>query len=80
MNMPLLKIKDCQYVGVNPTACGCTALHNNSSYCEEHYGLVYRVGSGRAVRHKDIRTANRIWDLQNELNMAIAELEAEGFL
>lgn len=67
-------------MGNSVTECGCTELHGTSSYCEDHYGLVYKVGSGRAVRHKDIRTANRIWDLQNELNIAIAEMEAAGEL
>lgn len=73
-------IKTCQYFGQSSVVCGCDDLHENTSYCAEHYAIVYQVGTGRATRHKDIRRANQIWDLQSELNAAIEELMAEGKL
>jgi hypothetical protein len=79
----MTKNKTCQYIGstgIHTGACGCAVVSANSSYCETHHAAVYQVGSGRATRHKDIRTANSVWDLQSTLNEAIAELEAEGFL
>jgi len=79
----MTKNKTCQYIGstgIHTGACGCAVVSAHSSYCETHHAAVYQVGSGRATRHKDIRTANSVWNLQSELNEAIAELEAEGFL
>ena len=72
----------CQYIGSDLTrvgGCRATLLHNHSSYCLSHYVTVYRVGTGRRVRHRDIRIANAVWDLQSELDQAIKELDAEGF-
>lgn len=75
--------KPCQYISPNDTAtgaCACTALHENSAYCEEHHYKIYQKGSGRATRHKDIKVAAAVWDFQSVFNEAVAELEAEGFL
>lgn len=49
-----------------------------SSYCLQHYGLVYRVGSGK-VRKRDTRQAQRVRLTQSLLQEAVDELEAEGF-
>jgi hypothetical protein len=49
-----------------------------SSYCEEHYPIVYQVGSGLRKRHKDIRVADSVWTLESLFHEAVAELEAEG--
>lgn len=48
------------------------------SYCEDHVWLVYQKGSNLRRRHKDIRTANSVWDIESEFNAAIEELAAEG--
>jgi hypothetical protein len=42
--------------------------------------MIYQAGTARAKRHKDIRTANAIWDWQSEFNEAVLELEAEDSL
>ena len=57
--------------------CTCPALPGRA-YCEEHFERVYQVGSALRKRHKDIRRANAVWDLESELNRAVEELEAEG--
>lgn len=72
----------CQYIGSDKTrvgSCKDTVLHNHSSYCLHHYTQVYQGGTARRVRHKDIRTANSVWDLQSELDQAIKQLDEEGF-
>jgi hypothetical protein len=40
---------------------------------------VYKQGTA-IKRKKDTRVANAVWDLQNELNTIIEELEDEGVL
>jgi len=67
----------CTYIG---DGTGCT--HNSlkyRSYCTEHIWLVYKEGSAQRKRHKDIRTAEAVWDLESEFNIAVEELSAEGF-
>ena len=79
----MINPKTCQYIGPTNSrvgTCKCKTMSQLSSYCETHYSLVYQEGSGRATRHKDLRVADAVWSLQSELNEAIAELEAEGFL
>lgn len=49
-----------------------------SSYCLQHYGLVYKVGSGK-VRKRDTRQAQRVRLTQQLVQEAVDELEAEGF-
>jgi hypothetical protein len=39
---------------------------------------VYQKGSNLRKRHKDIRTANSVWDIESEFNAALEELAAEG--
>ena len=66
----------CTYIG---TGKGCTALAiNGSSYCEEHYAMVYKVGSGR-VRKKDTRQADRVRMVEQLFQEAIDQLITEGF-
>jgi hypothetical protein len=48
------------------------------SYCAQHYPLVYRAGTAQRKRHRDIRTAEAVWDIESAFNEAVAELEAEG--
>jgi hypothetical protein len=59
--------------------CGC-ATNGYSSYCAEHYPVVYSVGSGLRKRHKDIARANSVWTLESLFHEVVAELEAEGEL
>ena len=66
----------CTYIG---TGAGCSApAMNGSSYCAEHYAMVYKVGSGR-VRKKDNRQANRVRLVESLFQEAIDQLIAEGF-
>ena len=78
--------KTCTYLGVDYDArthrgpspyCGA-ASNGYSSYCEEHYPIVYNVGSGLRKRHKDIRVAEAVHTLESLFHEAVAELEAEG--
>ena len=69
----------CTWMGANSTVETC--LHpavELFSYCEQHYPMVYRAGSAQRKRHRDIRTANAVWDIESAFNEAVAELEAEG--
>ena len=66
----------CTYIG---TGKGCTAAAMpGSSYCAEHYAMVYKVGSGR-VRKKDNRQANRVRLVEQLFQEAIDQLIMEGF-
>jgi hypothetical protein len=40
---------------------------------------VYKQGSSRARRHKELRTVDKVRIVESLMNEAIAELEAEGF-
>jgi len=57
--------------------CGCTDMREGSSFCNAHYPVVYKEGSGLRRRHKDIRTANAQWDLASTFNEVVLELEGE---
>ena len=66
----------CTYIG---TGAGCSApAMNGSSYCAEHYAMVYKVGSGR-VRKKDNRQAAKVRLVIQMFQEACDQLEAEGF-
>lgn len=74
--MTITTIKLCTYIG---TGHGCTAhAMPGSSYCAEHYAMVYKVGSGR-VRKKDNRQANRVRLVETLFQDAIDQLVLEGF-
>ena len=66
----------CTYIGTGPR-CTHTALEGRS-YCEQHYSVVYRVGSGRR-RRKDTAQAQRVRLVQQLFYEASEQLEAEGF-
>ena len=70
----------CTYIGAHGhTGGGCTAhAMPGTSYCAEHYGLVYKVGSGR-VRKKDTRQADRVRMVESLFQEAIELLILEGF-
>ena len=73
-------VSKCQYIGeqgLRPT-CTHTALAGHS-YCAEHLAIVYKQGTKRATRHKEMRTVDKVRIVESLMNEAIAELEAEGF-
>jgi hypothetical protein len=79
--------KTCTYLGedydartsrISPAPYCGSASNGYSSYCAEHYPVVYSVGSGLRKRHKDIRVADSVWTLESLFHEAVAELEAEG--
>jgi hypothetical protein len=70
----------CQYIGEQGTQPTCTAAAlPGHSYCAEHLAVVYKQGSKRATRHKELRTVDKVRIVESLMNEAIAELEAEGF-
>jgi hypothetical protein len=40
---------------------------------------VYKAGTKRATRHKEMRVVDKVRIVESLMNEAIAELEAEGF-
>lgn len=76
MNKNNIQSHTCTYIG---TGTGCTApALEGTSYCAEHYAMVYKVGSGRQ-RKKDTRTANRVRLVEQLFQEAIELLIMEGF-
>jgi len=69
----------CAYIGAHAHAGSCSApVLLGTSYCAEHYALVYKVGSGR-VRKKDTRQADRVRLVEQLFQEAIELLILEGF-
>ena len=67
----------CTYIGEGE---GCTAeCLPGKNYCEQHYFLIYKQGTARALRKKELRTVDKVRIVEDLLNEAIAELEAEGY-
>ena len=66
----------CSWIGAGEMCSASSA--QDSSYCVQHYGLVYKLGSGR-VRKKDTRTAEKVRLVQQLMQEAIDQLELEGF-
>ena len=70
----------CQYIGGDGLKPTCThAALEGYSYCAEHLAVVYKQGTARARRHKEIRTVDKVRIVESLMNEAIQELEAEGF-
>ena len=70
----------CQYIGgtgLHPT-CQQHSLEGRS-YCAEHLALVYKAGTARATRKKELRTVDKVRLVESLFNEAIEQLEAEGF-
>jgi hypothetical protein len=78
MNSNTATATACTYLGNSTTPCGHPALEGKS-YCAEHYAVVYQKGTARAKRHKEVRTVDRVRLVEQLMNEAVAELEAEGF-
>jgi hypothetical protein len=71
-------IPDCTYMGNSTTACGCPTVMGKS-YCIEHIYIVYKQGTARAKRKKELTTVDKVRMVEELMHEAIAELEAEGF-
>jgi hypothetical protein len=71
-------ITDCTYMGNSTTACGCPTVMGKS-YCAEHIYIVYKQGTARARRKKELTTVDKVRMVEELMHEAIAELEAEGF-
>ena len=72
----------CQYIGADAHTHSPTCTHRalaGRSYCAEHLAVVYKAGTSRATRHKEMRTVDRVRIVESLMNEALAELEAEGF-
>jgi hypothetical protein len=70
----------CQYIGAHGHTPTCThSALEGRSYCAEHLAIVYKEGTARARRKKDIRVAAAVWDLESEFNAAVEELVLEGY-
>ena len=78
MKLTNTQVTECTYLGTALKPCGCATLPGKS-YCAEHYGLVYQLGTARARRKKDERVAATVWDIESEFNAAVQELENEGY-
>ena len=68
----------CTYLGMNTHACGAATVPGRS-YCAPHRAIVYRAGTARTRRHKEILTVDKVRVVEQLMHEAIAELEAEGF-
>ena len=74
------EIAECQWIGNSPRlqpVC-CNKVVPGRSYCEEHLWRVYSKGTALRKRHKDIKRANSVWDIENAFNEAVQELLDEG--
>ena len=58
--------------------CGCKDMRKGSSFCNAHYPIVYQEGTAQRRRHKDIRSAAYVWDMESLFNEVMLELEAEN--
>lgn len=75
---------ECQWLGpeqegpLYKPVC-CRAVVAGRSYCADHLFKVYAEGTNLRRRHKDIRVANTVWDLEQAFQEAVEELEEEGY-
>lgn len=70
-------VDDSPYARLAPTCCASVVA--GRSYCLEHLYIVYKQGTARAKRKKDLRVAASVWDLESEFNAAVEELIMEGY-
>ena len=70
-------IDTCTYIGLG---AGCTAPSlPGRNYCAEHLYVVYKEGTARAKRKKELTIVDKVQLVEELMHEAIAELEAEGF-
>ena len=67
----------CTYIGTGQP-CTQPALPGRS-YCADHLYVVYKQGTARAKRKKELTTVNKVRIVEELMHEAIAQLEAEGF-
>lgn len=67
----------CTYIG-GGEGCTHTAVEGKS-YCVQHLAVVYKQGTARAKRHKELRTVDKVRMVESLMMEAVEELEAEGF-
>ena len=77
-------LSQCQWLGTEQQGPSykpvcCNASLAGRSYCADHLYKVYAEGTNLRRRHKDIRTANSVWDIEQAFQEAVEELEAEGY-
>ena len=60
--------------------CACTELHADSLYCDAHYPIVYREGTGLRLRRKEYKAATLIWDIASDFDAVCQELALEESL
>jgi hypothetical protein len=70
-------MEKCCWIG-NGEGCSNDRVPDRS-YCTEHLWSVYKQGSARARRKKELQTVDKVRIVEELLNEALAELEAEGF-
>jgi len=64
----------CEWKDNNGLECQAQS-RPHKAYCDEHYPLVYQVGTALRKRKKDIRVADRIREIESTLHEAYLELE-----
>ncbi len=70
----------CTYIGamgLKPTCCEPVVL--GSSYCAQHYPMIYASGTKLGRRLKDASRAEALRQLVSDFNTVVEELESEGF-
>lgn len=67
----------CTWIGAGEH-CEHDAVEGRS-YCEQHLWQVYQKGTNLRKRHKDIRVADSVWNIEDAFNEAVRELQEEGF-
>jgi len=73
------QLNTCQWIGENfRPSCTCKVIPGKS-YCKDHVWLVYKEGTAQRKRKKDILMVDKVRLVEELMNEAIAELEAEGF-
>ena len=67
----------CQWIGNSPTLKPICNNHTvkDKAYCEEHLWLVYQKGTAKP-RPKS--KPKLVWNVEDEFNQAVIELENEG--
>ena len=71
-------MSNCLWIGEGE---GCShSAEPGRSYCEHHLWIVYQKGTRLGRRVKDLRRVDKVRILEQLMNEAVLELEAEGDL
>ena len=76
----VIVFKTCQWISDDSTTVDCheAVMSEGKSYCETHHWQVYDKGTALRKRHKDIRTANAIWETESAINSAAEYEDDDG--